>query len=316
MRPKLITDGRRIMSPDPNKMRSALSAPPKMSSSFATVGHVADELIGLPEPTPSFARLEQGQVFVEVTIQPEGDQVIARLGMPAAGVGAGWYMNLSFGCRVLLEYPRDNPTNATIVARLHDQECSFPTDVAGVQTGAAVAVAPKVGVPAPMWQFMKTAAGELLAIETGPLGDILIHSGGSVEIKAAPAIGAIHLNGRVAMGEGTLTPPVGATVGPAGVTIPGIPAVPSIPIPAVPNIPAPPKTIVPYIGLRDGVVRSKDRMQSHAAVDPDFWLWVTAVHAHPVILALLSAAGITPPLAVHSEHSGLGGPGSQHTASD
>lgn len=286
-----------------------------MSVGYATVGH-SDDLTTLPEPTPQFVRIEQGQILVECTLQPEGDQIIARVACPAAGQGAGWYTSLSFGCRVVVEYPRDNPQAAVITGRLYDSECVMPPVVAGVQTGAAAAVAPKVSVPAPMWQFMKTGAGELLAIETGAGGDVLIHSGASVEINAALGLGTIHLNGRVALGEGPVSPPVGATAGPAGVTVPGVPAVPAVPVPATPSVPVTPNTIVPYIGLRDGIVRAKDMAQSHAGVDPAFWTWITAVHAHPIILAVLSAAGITPPIAVHSEHSGAAGPGSQHTASD
>lgn len=306
-RPKMIDSGtskRRGL--DPAKFRQMTSPPSRVSVVYATVGHV-DRYTQLPEPTPQFIRIEQGQVMVEVTMQPDGDQIIARLGAPAAGLGAGWYINLTFGCRVVVELVRDNPSTAVITARLNDQVCTFPPVVANVQTGAAAAVAPKVSVPAPMWQFLKTGIGELMAIETGPGGDILIHSAASVEITASFGLGTIHLNGRVALGEPVTAPPVGQTAGPAGVPVPGTPAIPAVPIPATPSIPVPPKAIIPYVGLQDGIVRSKDMVQSHAGVDPDFWTWIIAVHSHPLILAVLSGAGITPPLAVHSEHSGAAG---------
>ena len=249
-------------------------------------------------------------------MEPDGDQIVARLGMPAAGIQSGAYFALAFGCRVVVEMVKGNPQNAVIVARLNDLQCGFPTTVAGVQTGAVGAVAPFVGVPAPAWSFIALPLGQMLAIETGIGGDILIHSNASIELKALPGGGAIHLNGRCALGEGPTTPPVGATVGPGGVDIPGVPAIPAIPIPAIPSIPAPPLTIVPYIGVNDGIIRSKDAVQSHVGVDPQFWTYMIGLFAHPLIGPVLAAAGIVLPIAVHSEHGGRNGLGSQHTASD
>lgn len=191
----------------------------------------------------------------------------------------------------------------------------MPHDVAGIQTGAQGGMGDEF-VPAPMWRFVKMPAGQLLAIETQTGGDIVIHSAGSVEIAAGPA-GAIHLSGRVALGESPATPPVGATVGPAGTTIPGAPATPHVPLPKTPGIPAPPATIAPYVGFADGIIRAKDGVQSHIATDPYFWGWANVLHSFPLLLAWLTAGGFAaPPIAIHSEHSGLQGPGSQHTASD
>ena len=311
--PRIVSTGaRRALSLDPGKSHQAMSLPQRNFIDYATVGHV-DELTGAPEPTPQFVRIEQGQILVEVTIQPRGDQIIARLALPDADLDAGWYVPLTFGARVLVEFVNGNPQNAVIIGRLYDQGNAMPATVCEVQTGAAVANAPRVTVPAPAWQFIKAGTGELLAIETKVNGDILIHSGASVEIKAAET-GAIHLNGRVALGEPPTTPPVGQTVGPAGTLIPGVPAIASIPIPKGPTEPVPPATIVPFVGAEDSIIRAKDMVQSHAGVDPSFWTFLLAVAANPIIAAGL--AGVPVPIAIHSEHSGQGGPGSKHTASD
>lgn len=309
--------GPRLTSVDSSSLRKITARPGRNYLHYGKVGHV-DDLTQLPEPNPQFIRIEQGLVLVEVTMEPGGDQIIARLGMCDAGFQVADYVPLSFGCRVLLELVNGNPQNAVIMARLSDLACPLPPVVAGVQTGAAGAVAPDVGVPAPLWRFIRLGPGQIMAIETQVGGDVLIHSGASMELKTTlPAPTArIHLNGAVSMGVGPTVPPVGATVGPAGTAIPGVPAIPHIPIPALPSIPAPPLTIVPYVGNEDGVIRSKDAVQSHAGVDPSYWTWLLAVSTNPIILAGLVAAGIVPPVSLHSEHGGRNGPGSQHTGSD
>jgi hypothetical protein len=309
-----MRSGRYTRAADPAKIRSVTTTPQRNFLAYGVVGHI-DNLTDLPEPSPAYVRIQDGQVLVEVTIEPNGDEIVARLGHDGAGAGTGDYIPLEWGCHVVVEFVAGNPQNAVIIARLHNQECFVPHDVAGVQTGAVGGMA-EAFVPAPMWRFVKMGVGQLLAIETQAGGDIVIHSAGSVEIAAGPA-GAIHLSGRVALGESPVTPPVGATVGPAGTTIPGVPAVPHVPLPKVPGIPAPPATIVPYLGLADGIIRAKDGVQSHIVTDPYFWGWLNVLHSFPLILAWASAAGFAaPPLAIHSEHSGLQGPGSQHTASD
>jgi hypothetical protein len=90
-------------------------------------------------------------------------------------------------------------------------------------------------------------------------------------------------------------------------------------MPKAPNVPAPPATIMPFAGAADAIIRAKDGVQSHAGVDPEFWAWVLGVHSFPLLLAWLAAMPVPvvdPPIALHSEHGGLQGPGSQHTASD
>lgn len=308
----LRVNDRRMMVPDPARMRRATGGGQQRNfEAWGIVGHT-DKLTGLPEPTPSYVRIENGQIFVECTIVPDGDQIVARLGMDGAGDGLADYFPLEFGCRVVIDMINGNPQNAVIRSCLNDANGRFPDDVAGVQTGAVGAVTPGASVPAPLWRFLKLAPGQLLAFETQEGGDVLLHSAGSTHLKAGPA-GAHHLEGTVHLGVGPTTPPVGQTVGPAGVPVPGVPAVPHIPVPATPSIPATPATIVPYIGFEDGVVRSKDAVQSYAAVDPAFWTFITALFAHPLIGPVI---GGVPPIALHSEHGGRNGPGSSHTASD
>jgi len=274
---------------------------------WASVGYETDE--GAPDATPAYCRIENGQVRVEITLA-NGEEAVARLGLDGAGAGLGDYFHLDFGCRVIVGTVGD--ASHVILGRLHDSECRMPDTVAGVSTGAAAAVPTNEGVvPAPAWRFTKLGPGQLLAIETQAGGDVLIHSAGTVEIKATAGV---HLNGPVRLGVGPTTPPVGATVGPAGTTIPGTPAVPHIPLPRTPSIPVPAGIIFPYSGFQKGIVTADGDVQSHAAKDPFFWAWALLVSAFPPILAQLSAAGIPPPIALHSEHGGFNGPGSQHTA--
>lgn len=303
-----------MMSIDPARTRRVLSTPQRTFLEYGLVGHT-DPVTGLPEPNPQYVRLEQGQIWVEVTMVPHGDQIVARLAMPDAGPQAGAYFGLKFGCRVVLELISGNPQNAVIVGRLGDATCSFPTMVAGVQTGAAGAVAPAVSMPAPTWTFVKTEAGQLIAIESGPGGDILIHApAGNVEIAAAAAV---HIAApQVHLGAGFMTPPVGGTVGPAGTEIPGVPGVPHVAPPATPPAPVPPGPAIPFVGFATSIIRAKDLFTSDITVDPTFWAFVTALYGHPLIGPVLAAAGVVLPLGATSKASGAAGPGSLHTAGD
>jgi hypothetical protein len=302
---------------------SALESTPALD--WGIVGHYADSLtedgpdFDKPDPTPAYVFAVNGQWMVELTLLPDGEEVIARIGLDGAGAGFGDYIDLPFGARVIVARAGDADSGYVVLAAMNDAERRAPDTVAGVSTGMAAAVpGSDVNPPGPRWRFIKTAPGALLAIETQAGGDVLIHSAGSVEMRAG-ALGAIHLSGRVALGQSPLTPPVGATVGPAGTTIPGTPAVPYVPIPKVATTPAPPLTILPFAGFDDSIIRAKDRIQSHIAVDPEFWAWVLGVHTFPLLLAWLVGLPVPladPPIVLHSEHGGLGGPGSQHTASD
>lgn len=304
-----------MLSGDPARQRRTSAPPQRRSLEYGIVGHY-DPVAGLPEPNPQYVRIEQGQIWVEVTMEPSGDQIVARLALPDAGPQSGAYFGLKFGCRVILELIGGNPQNAVVAGRAHDLECAFPADVCGVQTGAAAAVAPGVSVPAPTWSFIKTEAGQLLALETGPGGDILIHApAGNVSIAAAATV---HVDApQVHLGQGFTTPPVGGVVGPAGTEVPGVPGVPHVPAPATPPPPvAGPAPAIPYVGLAHSIIRAKDLYQSDISVDPVFWTFITGLYAHPLVGPILAAAGIVLPLSSASKASGAGGPGSLHTASD
>lgn len=299
------------LSADIPNLAPAMSEPEPAALGYATVGH--------EDENPAFARIEGSQVYIEITLRPEGEEIVARLGAPGAGPDQGWYAPLSIGCQVIVMLVDGDPADAVIIGRLWDRKCAIPTSVAGVQTGAAAATEPEVSVGAPCWHFLKTASGQMLGIETGANGDIVIHSAASVEIKSSDA-GAIHLNGSVALGVGPTTPPTGCTVGPGNSEIAGVPMVKAIRLPKTPTVPLPPANIVPYpaTGFADGIIRAKDLTESHAGVDPAFWLFISALFAHPLIGPVLIAAGVAiPPVVMNAEHRlPIGGSPSNHTASD
>ena len=286
------------LSGDPARERRT-GTPDGNSVAWGTIGH--------EDPNPTYIRIEHGQPYAEVTLRPEGDEIVARVGTPGAGAGVGWYMPLDFGCRVAVEFVDGDPNDAVIIGRLWDEQCAMPDDVAGVQTGAAGKVG-QVSGPAPAWQFIKTAQGQLLAIETGSNGDIVIHSGASVNMKVG-GTGAFHLEGAVHLGSGPTSPPQGATVGPAGEDIPGVPSVPHVPIPYTPG-PPPTPAYTPFAGNADAIIRAKDLAQFAAATDPVGYAQFAAVYAHPLI-------GLPPPLVLVSQmRNQASGIASKHTASD
>lgn len=296
---------------DFSKFRQPFQGAPTNSVSLATVGYE-------DEPNPAYAFIEgQGEVLVEITLQPDGEKTVARLGHAHAGGDSGVYIPVEFGCQVVVVWPQgDGDAEGVIVARLWDDPCPMPSTVAGVSTGAPGTKFPAPAIPAPAWQFIKTRRGQLLAIETGAAGDITVHAPtGNVEVKAAAAI---HLDAPSChLGASFSTPPQGARVGPAGVDIPGVPATPYIPTPA--TLPAPvagPAPAIPFVGFEHSIIRAKDMYQSDITIDPIFWAFIAAVYAHPVINPVLAGAGVLLPLSVTSKSSGVNGPGSLHTASD
>ena len=81
----------RQMAMDPARIRRHVGGGQQRNFQvWGLVGHT-DALTGLPEPTPQYVRIEQGQIYVECTIVPDGDQIVARLGMDGAGVGLAEY---------------------------------------------------------------------------------------------------------------------------------------------------------------------------------------------------------------------------------
>jgi len=262
-------------SVDFSRIRRPFQGKPKNSISFGVVGHY--------DQNPAFSRVESDKVLVEVTLLPSGDEVVAELGLEAQGNGWGFYIPVCIGCRVLVAFP-GGEEDPVIIKRLTDREFPFPDSVAGIST-QGVAIDPLTGSSAaPQWAFLQTPEGTLLALETGDDGDISIKSGANVQIEA-DAGQAIHLNGRTHIGEGWLTPPVGASTGPAGEMVPGVSSTAFVPTPHVP-IPIPPLPLVAPPGTPDtGVVRIKDDIQSDITTDPDVWAWIIALHASILVIA-------------------------------
>ena len=266
-------------------------------------------VVGHEESSPSYVEIRNGQAWVEVTVVPEGDEIVARLGLPSAGAASGWFLPISFGCRVVLELIDGDPNGAIIVARLNDETCALPATACGVSTGAG-GITDEATAPAPAWQFSVLPSGQLLAIETQGTGDVMVYSGASIEFKTGGSTNRIHLNGPVSLGEGPASPPVGGTVLPGGEDAPATPMKSFVPAPHVP-LTVPPDGINPYTGtFADAVVRAKEAYQSNITIDPNFWAKLTAIAINPLI-------GVGPILSMTSTISSAGGrSGSKHTASD
>jgi hypothetical protein len=232
--------------------------------------HVALATVGHGEDGTPWAWTEGGQVLVHVTYRTgdPGQQGTARL---ADGV---MHLELVVGQQVVVVRANGTDSHAVIVGALHDMQEHAPASVAGVATGTVIAATRDEKSAAPAFTFVRTGAGRMLAIETGSAGDVVVHAGAGVEIRAAPS-SAIHLRGAVHVGRGFTTAPVGAKAGPEEVNngiAAGSPGIPHTPAPLViPTLPD------PYTGHAEGVVRAKDTIQSNALLDPDFWAWFALV---------------------------------------
>jgi hypothetical protein len=248
--------------------------------------HLALATVGGGDDEPEiWARIQGRKVLVNVVLQTggSGDEVVAECD-PA------WLGELHPGAVVLLGLVNADPNNSYILARVDIDSDGVPDEVCGVSTGAAIAadidVTPEPIVPLPLWSWVRTRDGRLYALETGAGGDLLLHSGASVELKAA---GQVHVSGPMVVGAGLATPPIGAMAGVEDVadgTVPGVPGVPDPPTPhANPTTP-------PYAGDADAVVRAKDQIQSGMAVDPAFWLHAAAVDTFLVAVSSLNPATI------------------------
>lgn len=252
---------------------------------YGKVGHLI--------PGGGYLQVRGGQLYCEVTTEPAGDEIMARVAMPGAGLGSGEYFPLEFNARVILEFPSGDTGPAVIVGRCNDLVNQIPPTVALLPTNTA-AVGPETVGPAPYISFHKNPPGALDARETTG-ADALEHAtGGSIEKRADVAIMMdapfVHLG----PGTGFLTPPVIATVGPVA-PIPGVPGIPDpslvIPVPNLAGIPG-------Y-----GVVRHSDSIIANFLSDPIFFTWViqvqawiTGAHAIPLIGPVLSGLGIVPPV--------------------
>lgn len=270
---------------DFSRVREQTADAPANYLSYGTVGHY--------DATPAYARIDDGDVLVEVTLVPGGDEVVARLDFDAVD-GGGSYFPLSYGQRVLVGFPNGENGDPVILGRCSDKSWPFPEAVAGVDTSTD-------NVVAPCFVFIKTQDGQLLAIETGDGADIVVHSGASVQLKSQ-ASSAVLVTGRTHIGSTadweTGSEPAGATVSASGFVTPGTPGTVAAAV-TLPNtnttIPPPLNPFNPLLPLpADGVLRVKDRMQSNVTIDAEFWAWVIAMHA---TLAVIGAAWNTLALA-------------------
>lgn len=256
-------------------------------------GYVSIGRIGHEVPGPSYMQVREGQIYVEVTIEPDGDEIMARVGQGIAGPDSVDFKPLEFGCRVLVEFPEgEADLGAVITGRLSDALCALPTTVCGVPF--SIPPTPGSQAPAPGWVAMRAPLGSMMGIETQAGGDMLLHSGASSEFRALTS--AILSAPLVFLGpnQSFTTPPTGAQAGPNSF-VPGTPAVPPVPVTA-PNAGG-------FPGLTQGVLRFSDTMQSNITADPLFWTWITllqtwvlAVHALPTVGPILASAGIGPPV--------------------
>lgn len=254
---------------------------------IATVGYEEDEL------QDRWVSFESGQVLVEVTMRTGNVGQRSRVRV-AAGVA---FQDLRFGEQVAVALVGGNDVHGIIFARLNSLAAPVPATVAGIDTG--VGASPQRGDQAagPMFSFFRGRDGRLLAIETGALADLVVHSGASVELAGE----VIHLSGLVHIGASFTSSPVPPTIGVqelpdtgAGVgVLPGVPGVPFVPTPGGnPTLP-------PYVGPMDGIVRAKDLYQSCAPVDAAYWLYqvgldtfVMALSTFVVAISSLNPAAI------------------------
>lgn len=244
--------------------------------------------VGLEDKSPAFIRLEGEQAWCEVT-RRNGEALTVRV--------ADEVRDLAYGDAVILVCIDGDPQKAILTSRVYDRESPMPTSVAGVSTGSAATEKQGVITVAPTWSFMRTRDGRLFALETGVGGDLLLHSGAGVHVKATTT----HIEGTVHLGAGPTTPPVGSAVAPGNLETPGVPLVPRVAVPLV-NL-----TTIPYVGDRDGVVRAVDEYESNIAIDPIFWskmvvgllalfeAWVLVV---PALLPAFNTWKAIPPLPI------------------
>jgi hypothetical protein len=291
---------------DWSRYREISSDPPSEYLTFGTVGH--------HDTSPEYARLEAGRVLVEVTLEPSGEEVIACLGTGAL------YTPIRYGDRVVVGLPGGTGSSPVILCRATDASQPFPAEPGG----QAVATPGRV----PLYAYLATQDGELLRLQTGESGDLLLRSGGSAQIRVDSA-DQILLSGRTHLGRGAQfsSEPVGACVGDSGAVEPGEAAGGYSPV-ANTNATNPPPGFGSPAGLlpADGLVRVKDAVQSNSAIDADFWNWLIGFVAvflgwTPAMgdggtalkLALVAYIGANP---VPSQLTSLPASGSRNTCSD
>lgn len=230
----------------------------------ATIGHKAED----DEPddaTTAYWFLRGGQAYVECTLQPGGGQVVARVNV------ADSYEVFSFGARVSLLALNGDPNASVIAGKLHDDRDPIPASVAG----GSVPVEGPVFDPdtnaryARRVQFIQSAPNTVFVLETRGTGDVVVHSGAGVSIKAAG--GFVLVDGdHVMLGASAQAAPAPATVMGEDEQA-GAPMLP-------PEIEQSVNATDPlYEGYAYGLVRASDRYQSTAGIDPAFFTYLTAI---------------------------------------
>lgn len=273
---------RSVMTSGPPRTPSAppaANAPPQLPAvSWGTVGHVPDEDDEVPDITAAYWFLRGGQAYVDCTVQPSGSRCVARVNMD------GMYEPLSFGDRVILLHANGDMSSSMVLGKMHDDSDPMPATVAGMPTDGPVLDPTDKTRLAGRVQFVRPKPDCVLAIETTGTGDVVIHSGAGIELRAG-ASGWVVIGGQhVVLGDVVQIPPIpGQMVGEDET-----PAVPFIPPPG--ELGANP-TDPPYEGFMDAVIRARDAYQSNAIIDPVFWIYLEAL---AVFVELIAA---TPPIA-------------------
>lgn len=208
--------------------------------------------IGHEDQNPEWMTIIGQSHYVEVMLR-DGEEIVARVGESVH--------DLAMGDTVVVVFVDGDPQQAVVTSRVHDNAAPLPASVAGVSTGAAPTSAEGVTAPARTFHFVRTRDGRCFALETGAGGDILLHSGAGVHVKAETT----HIEGTVHLGAGPVSGPTGSVVAPANGETPGVPMVPRVPVPLVNT------TIPPYGGDRDAVVRASDEYQSNITIDSIYW---------------------------------------------
>ncbi len=212
-----------------------------------------------------WARIQGRKALVSIIYEtgPSGDESEMEVAVEHLG-------RLAVGSVVLVGMVNGDPSHCYLLAFVDVVDDGLPDSVCGVRTGAELAAEVDIEVeptaPLPLWQWLRTNPGRLLAIQSG--ADLLVHAAGLVELKTSE----VHVHGRMIVGRGLLTPPTGATVGIEDVDdgeVPGVPATAQLE-----NV-IQTATEPPYVGDQDAVVRVKDRYQASAGTDPAAITYIT-----------------------------------------
>jgi len=243
-------------------------APGDQHLALATVGSGESDLWG---------RIEGRKAYIEVTFETgcSGDVVVAE-------VSPDWLGRLKVGSLVLLGLVNGDPNNSYVLGLVDLSGDGYPDKVCGLDTGAEGAADLDTDVPpmapVPLWTWQTTRSGRIWAVETGSGGDIILHSGAGMEIKASTT--SVH--GRMIIGKGFDTPPVPRVAGiedESGGEVAG-----SAGVPLAESLIAS-GTVPPYQGDQDAVVRASDRYQAAPGTDEAFFTYLTQQQAYLTLQA-------------------------------